>query len=56
MYNTNYNPHKAPSDDQPAEYSLYVFREPLFDNKEVVVANLPKKHVLAKPAKKPRVT
>jgi hypothetical protein len=55
MYNTNYNPHKAPSNDQPAGYSPYVFREPLFDDKEVVVANLPKKHVLAGPAKKPRV-
>jgi hypothetical protein len=56
MYNTNYNPHKALSNDQPAGYSLYVFREPLFNNKEVVVTNLPKKHVLARPAKKPQIT
>jgi hypothetical protein len=51
MYNTNYNPHKALSDNQPAGYFLYVFREPLFNDREVVVANLLKKHVLAKLAK-----
>jgi hypothetical protein len=55
VYNTNYNPHKAPSDDQPAGYSFYVFREPLFNNREVIVANPPKKHVLAEPVKEPRV-
>jgi hypothetical protein len=53
-YNYNYNPNKSPPDTQPAGYSPYVYGEPLFDDREAVVANLPKKHVLAPAPKKPR--
>src|ERR1700733_7790412 len=54
IYNSNYNPFESPSGDVPPAYSPYVFGEPLFDDREVVIARLPKHHTVAPPAKKPR--
>ena len=38
IYNKNYNPHEAPRVDIPKGYSPYIFKEPLFNDRLVVVA------------------
>jgi hypothetical protein len=40
-YNHNYNPDKLPPTDLPGGYLLYVFGEPLFDDRAVLLARLP---------------
>jgi hypothetical protein len=37
-YNANYNPYKKPPKDQPGGYSPYVYGEPLWDDRPVIVA------------------
>ena len=51
-YNDNYNPTKPLSELIKAEYSLYNFREPLFDNREARLSRFPIGHVLAPTSKK----
>jgi hypothetical protein len=54
IYNTNYNLYKSLRDDLPGGYSPYVFKEPLFDDRPVIVSYLPKESTLAPPPKRPR--
>ena len=51
-YNDNYNPTKPPSELIKAEYSLYDFGEPLFDNREARLSRFPIGHVLAPTSKR----
>jgi hypothetical protein len=53
-YNRNYNPHKTPPDNLPKGYILYIFREPLYDNRPTLVGRLPRQYTVAGPAKKAR--
>jgi hypothetical protein len=55
IYNSNYNLYKKPRSDLFSSYTLYVFPEPLWDNRLVVVARFLKNYTLAKPLKKPRI-
>jgi hypothetical protein len=55
-YNRNYNPYVVPREDLPGGYSPYVFKEPLFDDRPAIVTQLPKKCVLAPPAKRVRTS
>lgn len=47
IYNTNYNPFEPARDDLKADYSPYSLGEPLFDDRPVKVANLPKGYILS---------
>jgi hypothetical protein len=51
-YNFNYNPHKPPCDDLPKGYSPYTFKEPLYNNREVIRSRLPHKHTLCATSKR----
>ncbi len=53
-YNTNYNPYEQPRKDLHGGYSPYVFGEPLWDDRAIVVARLPKNFTIAGPSKRPR--
>jgi hypothetical protein len=55
-YNVNYNPFEKPPKDLPRGYSPYVFGEPLWDDRPVVVARLPSGYSIARPSKKKRTT
>ncbi|PMD19705.1 hypothetical protein NA56DRAFT_660409 [Hyaloscypha hepaticicola] len=52
QYNTNYNPYAIPREDLLAGYSPYIFKEPLHDNRLVIVNELPKNCVVTPPAKR----
>jgi hypothetical protein len=54
VYNRNYDLFKPPPEDLPGGYSPYVFGEPLYDDRPVVVIRLPLHYVVAGPTKKPR--
>ena len=54
VYNQYYNPFQKPADDLRSDYSPYVYGEPLYDDRAIVVARLPKHHTEASAAKKPR--
>ena len=56
VYNSNYNPYAIPCEDIPGGYSPYVFKEPLYDDRPVVVTQLPKHCVLAPSPKRPRTS
>ena len=47
LYNTNYNLFKPARDDLKPNYSLYLPRELLFNNKPIKVVNLPRGYILA---------
>ncbi len=53
-YNHNYNPYKKPSVGLRRDYSPYVYREPLYDDRPITVARLPTYHTAVAAAKKPR--
>lgn len=53
-YNENYDPFRPANPDIPKTYSPYDYGEPLFDDREALVARLPIQHTLAAPPKKPR--
>jgi len=55
IYNTNYNPYEKPPKERPGGYSLYVYGEPLWDDRAVVVARLPRGYTIAGLAKKKRI-
>jgi hypothetical protein len=55
-YNSKYNPYVIPCEDTFGGYSPYVFKEPLFDDRPIIVVQLPKHCVLAPPAKRPRTS
>jgi hypothetical protein len=54
QYNANYNPFSTPPEGQSADYSLYVFLKPLFDDRAAIVARFPKNYTLAGAPRKPR--
>ena len=39
-YNHYYNPYKLLPKDLPKGYSLYIYREPLFNNRAIVISRL----------------
>ena len=55
-YNSKYNPYVIPCKDTFSGYSPYIFKEPLFDNRPIIVVQLPKYCVLTPPAKRPRTS
>ena len=55
-YNSNYNLYVTLCKDITSGYSPYVFKEPLFDDRPIIVVQLPKHCVLAPPAKRPRTS
>jgi hypothetical protein len=56
VYNSNYNPHEPPPDTSRDNYSPYDAREPLYDNRPIIVSHLPKGHTATGAAKKPRTS
>ena len=54
VYNHNYDPYKSPPDDLPGGYSPYVYGEPLYNGREVIIARLLPHYAVAGPTKKPR--
>jgi hypothetical protein len=52
LYNNKYNFFKPTRDDLPSDYSPYVNKELLFNNKAVIVANLLKDIILSLATKK----
>jgi hypothetical protein len=54
QYNSNYNLFSTPPKGQSADYSPYVFPEPLFDDRAAIVARFPKNYTLAGAPRKPR--
>ena len=56
LYNDKYDPYKPTNSNLPVGYTLYAFREPLFDNREAIVTRFLPNHVLAGPSKKPRTS
>jgi hypothetical protein len=52
LYNNKYNSFKPAKDDLPLDYSPYVNRELLFNNKAVIVTNLLKGMILFPTTKK----
>ena len=46
-YNYYYNPYKLPLEDLLKGYSLYVYKEPLFDNRAIVILRLLVGHIIA---------
>jgi hypothetical protein len=55
-YNLNYNPYVVPREDLRQGYSPYVPKEPLFDDRPAIVAQLPINYVLAPVPKRPRTS
>jgi hypothetical protein len=51
-YNDKYNPYVLLPSDLNKEYSPYVYRELLYDDRAITVANLPRQHILAGAAKR----
>ncbi len=54
IYNDNYNPYKPLNLDKPTDYSLYVFGEPLFDDRPIDTSKLRSSYKIASTAKKTR--
>jgi hypothetical protein len=55
-YNDQYDPYKSPNDKNKPDYSPYDYGEPLFDDREVIIARLPIGHVVAGATKKKRTS
>jgi hypothetical protein len=53
-YNQNYNPFQLPPDDRNPDYSPYIKGEPLFDDRLVIAARLPRKHIVAGASRRKR--
>jgi len=54
-YNQNYNPYEPPPEDRRPNYSPYAPGEPLFNDRAVIIARLPKKHVITGTTKRKRI-
>src|SRR6266536_2741342 len=48
-YNDNYNPYKPPNINKPVDYSPFMPREPLFDDRPIYLLSL-RKHYTVTPA------
>ena len=55
-YNENYDLYKPQPSKLSPDYSPYVFGEPLFDDKPVIITRLPKYYLVALLPKKPRTS
>ncbi|PMD58455.1 uncharacterized protein K444DRAFT_614225, partial [Hyaloscypha bicolor E] len=55
-YNRNYNPYKPPPEDRRPDYFPYTSGEPLHDDRPIIIAWLPRKHVIAGASKRKRTT
>ena len=53
-YNEYYDLYQPAKSGLPISYTPYDHREPLFNNRSAIVANLPRNYTLAPPSKKPR--
>ena len=53
-YNHYYNPYKLLLEDLLKGYSLYVYKEPLFDNRAIVVLRLLAGHIITSASIRPR--
>ena len=53
-YNEYYNLYQPAKSGLPTSYTPYDYREPLFNNRSTIIANLPRNYTLAPPSKKPR--
>jgi hypothetical protein len=56
QYNHNYDLYKKPSNDLRRDYSPYIYGEPLYDDRPIIVARLPRYHTEAGAVKKPRTS
>lgn len=56
IYNTNYNPFIKPPDSLHGGYSPYIYGEPLYDDRPVIIARLPTNFTIAGPSKKARTS
>ena len=45
QYNHNYDLYKKLSDDLRRKYSLYIYRELLYDDRLIIIARLPRYHI-----------
>jgi hypothetical protein len=54
-YNMNYNPYTTLSEDLLNRYSPYIFKEPLYDDRLIIVNELPKNCIVASLPKRPRI-
>jgi hypothetical protein len=52
-YNDYYNPYKPPPINLLDTYSPYVAGEPLYDNRHVILARVPRRHTVSGGFKKP---
>jgi hypothetical protein len=55
-YNNKYDPNRPPPGDISIKYSPYVYGEPLYDDRAIIVANLPQQHTVAGAAKRQRTS
>ena len=46
-YNYYYNPHAPPLADRPNGYSLYIYKEPLFNNCAIIILKLFIRYIIA---------
>lgn len=53
IYNEFYNPRIVSDVELPVNYSPYANGQPLFDDRPVVIANLPRYHLISDAAKRP---
>jgi hypothetical protein len=51
-YNNKYNPYVLSPSNLNKEYSSYAYKEPLYNDRAITVANLPKQYILAGAAKR----
>jgi hypothetical protein len=56
IYNNKYNPYALILSDIDKTYSPYVYGEPLYNDRAIIVANLPWQHTLAGAAKRQRTS
>ena len=52
IYNDRYNLNKPPNEKNRGDYSPYDFREPLFDNRPIVITRLPIGYIIISTSKK----
>ena len=45
-YNNNYDLNESPHNDQLKDYLLYIQGEPLYNNKPIIITNLPPRHTI----------
>jgi hypothetical protein len=55
IYDNKYDPTKPPLASITENYSPYVFRQSLFDNRPAIITRFPKYYILAGASKRPRI-